>query len=222
MNLRKRYEHLRKSNLDENGKPIGVNSLATKIGIASPRISEIEHGKRDMSLTELKAYHRYFNVSMEYLLGETNEPTTDTDVQAICDLTGLSSDSIKKIIDLDKNSEKIRNHVQNGKNYITYGKHYEFCNAYIKELLNYFIINGVIEKILMLSMDFAVLVREFVSEDGTVEKETSPIFETNSYDVAEFIFTKKVIELLAQNIIKFCVSEDFYDNYDKFLQDEYN
>ena len=65
------YKALRMSKCDEKGNPMGVNKLAKLTGIASSRISELENGKREMSLTELKVYHSFFNVSFEYLLGET-------------------------------------------------------------------------------------------------------------------------------------------------------
>lgn len=65
-----RYEELR-TNYIVNGEPISQRKLAKMIGIASPHISEIEKG-RVPSLAEMKAYHKFFRVSYEYLLGETN------------------------------------------------------------------------------------------------------------------------------------------------------
>lgn len=48
-----------------------AKDLAKDLGIPAPKISELENNKRDASLTELKAYHKYFNVPYEYLLKKT-------------------------------------------------------------------------------------------------------------------------------------------------------
>lgn len=91
------YKELRLSTLDENQKPMGVNKLSEKINIASSRISELENGKREMSLTELKAYHSFFNVSFEYLLGETEYKSTDMIELSVSERTGLSEEAIMQI-----------------------------------------------------------------------------------------------------------------------------
>ena len=91
------YSDLRKSILDENGKTLGVNKLADKLHIAAPRISELENGKRDMSLTELKAYHSFFGVSYEYLLGESSVELLKPNLMATCSYTGLSKYAINNI-----------------------------------------------------------------------------------------------------------------------------
>lgn len=44
-----------------------IKDLSKDIGIAAPKISELETGKRNASLSELKAYHKHFNVPYEYL-----------------------------------------------------------------------------------------------------------------------------------------------------------
>lgn len=65
------FETLRKS-LIWNGKPVSQRKLSKEIGIAASHISELETG-RTPSTCELKAYHLFFRVSYEYLLGETDE-----------------------------------------------------------------------------------------------------------------------------------------------------
>ena len=69
INLNERYKSLRLNTMGENGKPLTVSGLAKKLQIAAPRICELEGGKRQMSLTELKAYRNFFKVNFEYLLG---------------------------------------------------------------------------------------------------------------------------------------------------------
>lgn len=53
-----------------NGKPVSQRGLAKVLNVAASHISELENG-RTPSLSELKAYHVFFHVSYEYLLGET-------------------------------------------------------------------------------------------------------------------------------------------------------
>ena len=56
--------------LEEN-RTISAYEAVMELGILqlSARICELESGKRQMSLTELKAYRNFFKVNFEYLLG---------------------------------------------------------------------------------------------------------------------------------------------------------
>lgn len=54
-----------------NGKCLSIRQLSSKIKINYGRISELELSKREPIGSELNKYHKYFNVSIEYLLGET-------------------------------------------------------------------------------------------------------------------------------------------------------
>ncbi len=99
MNLGERYRKLRASVKDESGNPISVKDFAAKcVKLQAPRISELENNKREMSLTELKAYHEYFKVSFEYLMGETDVETVDDKVKAAIEVTGLSEIAIRRIV----------------------------------------------------------------------------------------------------------------------------
>ncbi len=106
MNLKElgeRYKNLRLS--IEEKDPVSIKKLSELIGILPPRISELENGKRDMSLTELKAYHKYFKVSFEYLLGETDISSTNEDIKIACKVTGLSEEAVKKLLNFHENEE---------------------------------------------------------------------------------------------------------------------
>ena len=100
--LCKRLRFTIKTNL---GETTSIKDFAKKIGLAAPRISELENNKREMSLTELKAYHNFFNVSFEYLLGETNVSSNNEDIQTACKVTGLSEEAIKCIQSKTANCE---------------------------------------------------------------------------------------------------------------------
>lgn len=101
MNLGERYRQLRLSLRDENNEPISTRDFAENfVKLTAPRVSELENNKREMSLTELKAYHKCFGVSFEYLLGETDTMTVNEDIQTACKVTGLNEEAIKKIAQL--------------------------------------------------------------------------------------------------------------------------
>jgi len=98
MNLGERYKALRLSVKDESGQPISIKDFASNcVNLQSPRISELENNRREMSLTELKAYHNYFKVSFEYLMGETDVTTIDDKVKAACEITGLNEEAVNAI-----------------------------------------------------------------------------------------------------------------------------
>ena len=75
--------------------------LAKELGIAAPKISKLENGKRKASLSELQAYHNYFNVPYEYLLGESKSRHYENMV--VSDEIGLSSESIETIKKIKEN-----------------------------------------------------------------------------------------------------------------------
>ena len=64
----------------------------TGISILKPQISELENGKREPTIRELKAYSQCFNVSMEYLLGLSQNKRHENIM--IGKLLGLSDSAI--------------------------------------------------------------------------------------------------------------------------------
>ena len=75
--------------------------LAKELGIAAHKISELENVKIKASLSELQAYHNYFNVPYEYLLGESKSRHYENMV--VSDEIGLSSESIETIKKIKEN-----------------------------------------------------------------------------------------------------------------------
>lgn len=72
MQVNDRFKSLRAEFNKVKGKDLTLNEFGELIGIKGPKISELENGRRDASLNELKAYHKFFNAPYEYLLGENN------------------------------------------------------------------------------------------------------------------------------------------------------
>lgn len=95
------FKELRMSKNQNLMEDYKIIQLSKDLGIAAPKISELENGKRKASLTELKAYHEHFNVPYEYLLGENESPYYEYMVAS--KEIGLNGDSLKILHDLAQN-----------------------------------------------------------------------------------------------------------------------
>lgn len=76
-------------------KGLTQKELAKALNIVHSTISDIEKSKNPPTIEQLQAYHKYFNVSYEYLLGETKAQSLD--IQMICEYTGLSENAVEKL-----------------------------------------------------------------------------------------------------------------------------
>lgn len=57
-------------------KGVKQKDVADYLGIARVTYTNIENGKRETDFTTLRKLATYFDVSIDYLLGTTNEPVT--------------------------------------------------------------------------------------------------------------------------------------------------
>lgn len=71
--MNNRFKELREKKLNKNGSPMSIRALAKELEISPSHISELERGILSPSLLMLTKYHRYFNVTMEYLMGEDTQ-----------------------------------------------------------------------------------------------------------------------------------------------------
>ena len=81
--------------------------LAKALGKTRQSITYYCDGSSSPDWETLVKIANYFHVSTDYLLGLTNNPTTDKDLDAVCSFTGLSEQSIDRISflrDLDCNN----------------------------------------------------------------------------------------------------------------------
>lgn len=76
-------------------KGLTQKELAKALNIVHSTISDIEKSKNPPTIEQLQAYHKYFGVSYEYLLGETKAQSPD--IQMICEYTGLSEAAVKRL-----------------------------------------------------------------------------------------------------------------------------
>ncbi len=73
--------------------------LADSIGITRQSLSRYELGERTANIDLLKKISEHYNISADYLLGLTDNATVDTNLQAVCEYTGLSDKAILTIKD---------------------------------------------------------------------------------------------------------------------------
>lgn len=71
--------------------------LATALGVNDNTISYFVSGKRMPNTEQIIKISDFFGVSADYLLGLSDTPTTDKDIQFICGYTGLSEKSVEKL-----------------------------------------------------------------------------------------------------------------------------
>ncbi len=79
-------------------KFIKQKDLAHAIGVTDNTISYFCKGTRTPNIQQIIQIARYFGVSVDYLLGLTENQTTDEDVKTACKVTGLSEGAIKNIV----------------------------------------------------------------------------------------------------------------------------
>lgn len=86
--LSKRLEECRKK------KGVKQSEAADRINVHRSMISYYESGARKPNLENLIMLADFYNVSLDYLIGRTDTPTTDKDLRFICDYTGLSDKTV--------------------------------------------------------------------------------------------------------------------------------
>ena len=72
--------------------------LVEILGVTQQTLSRYEKGERQASLDFVVNASKYFGVSADYLLGITEDPTTDPDTKKLIATSGLSEKSIKNLI----------------------------------------------------------------------------------------------------------------------------
>ncbi len=74
-----------------------VRKFAKDMQITYSRLGYIESGLTEPTLYEIRQYQKKFNVSYDYLLGLTDEITTNIDIKAINKKYGLTENSLKNL-----------------------------------------------------------------------------------------------------------------------------
>jgi transcriptional regulator with XRE-family HTH domain len=85
----------------------GQMELAEKIGISQGVISAIKNKKvKAPGADTIYRLSKCFGVSSDYLLGLSDAPTTDADLRAVCEYTGLSQAAIEYIREIKEIKDK--------------------------------------------------------------------------------------------------------------------
>lgn len=75
-------------------KGVKQSEVADRLNVQRRIISYYESGTRKPNLKDLIMLADFYNVSLDYLIGRTDTPTTDKDLRFICDYTGLSDKTV--------------------------------------------------------------------------------------------------------------------------------
>lgn len=88
---------------------LSQREFATKLGITHSRVSQIEAGTVEMTLTELHAYQKATGYSFDYFMGKAKCKNADN--EEICKRLGLTEESIKTLeieaLEANKNTKEI-------------------------------------------------------------------------------------------------------------------
>lgn len=71
--------------------------IAREVGMDASTITKYYNGDRRLSVSAIRKFVDYFNVSSDYLLGFSNAKTNDKNLRAICDYTKLNVEAVKKL-----------------------------------------------------------------------------------------------------------------------------
>lgn len=86
------YARLREQKHNKK-KDYTVRELAAELNISPSTISQIESEKRTPTVEQVMIYKKYFGVSLDYLVGETD--VTEVDTAMFCKYTGMSEAAVK-------------------------------------------------------------------------------------------------------------------------------
>lgn len=77
-------------------KGLSQDALSKDLGISKGALSYYENCARTLDIVVLDKVSKYFNVSLDYLMGYTENRTTDLNIKAMSEYTGLSEKAINE------------------------------------------------------------------------------------------------------------------------------
>lgn len=92
-----------------NSSKVSNAQMAQEIGIRKSSLSKYMNSEAEAGIHSLVKIAKYFNVSTDYLLGLSEDKTTDTNIKIACHTTGLSDSSIIACQSLDELPREIIN-----------------------------------------------------------------------------------------------------------------
>lgn len=88
---------------------LSQEKLARELGISKGSLGFYETYKNTPDIEVLNSVAKYFNVSTNYLLGISENKTTNAELQDVCDYTGLSENAIEYIKSINERERYILN-----------------------------------------------------------------------------------------------------------------
>lgn len=174
--------------------------LAAHLGVPDNTISYFCSGKRVPNAEQIIEISKFLGVSADFLLGLTGNPTTDTDLKAVCDYTGLSDKAINKLV------EKM-----NGKTVFSHILDDVLCNNFFYDII--LELQALSEN----NIDYAyyyLMIRFFITDENKSDEEINTM-----YTFVEDVDTK--CDVKKYNISK--LTEKISENYDlRKLYEEMN
>lgn len=106
--LKEKLEKLIERKQDEDYKNT-IPVQAFNMNIPEQTFRKYVNGISDCSISNLTKIAKYYNVSTDYLLGLAKEPTSDKDLNAVCEYIGLSSKAVQKLCEISKKNHATAN-----------------------------------------------------------------------------------------------------------------
>jgi transcriptional regulator with XRE-family HTH domain len=206
MNIGERIKGLRiKNNMTQP-------ELAAALNCTRQKIADWERGKSQPSTSDLINLSKILETSSDYLLGLSDAPTSDKDLQYICDTIGLSKEAIETLSNTKLDIESVED--KTVRNIVLY-----FMNNFISQNLLYYHSLCASRYCLNVDMQKKVLNNAIKRYDNSEGINISEIDKTlqdleDQADIALFKIERMTINFLED------ISENIIGNIEK-LQIEY-
>ncbi len=93
--------------IDAADKP--REKIAREVGMDASTITKYYNGDRHLSVSAIRKFANYFNVSGDYLLGLSETKTNDKNLQDVCRYIGLKEETVLQLIQLYSKTVPVSN-----------------------------------------------------------------------------------------------------------------
>lgn len=91
--------------VEKEDKGVKLEDVAKALGVTRQSLAQYRDGNNIPDVVLLSRMADYFGVSTDYLLGRTPNKTTDANLKAVCDYTGLSEKAVEMIYGISKSPD---------------------------------------------------------------------------------------------------------------------
>ena len=180
--------------------------VADELKISRASLEYYEKGKRKPDIEVLAKIAEYYKVSTDYLLGLSIAPTTDKDIQFVCDYTGLSENAVNMLVKLNLEWDVSDCDTINAQHLVN-----AFVNGFIEDgILSYLSLysNRILLNLTKQNAYYTLTI-DYYKEQGTLDvQEVKKQIDEFEYNTDMYLFK------LQKNII------NFFDNFTFEIQTE--